>query len=81
MFGDVLSGPQRRPQEDWRRSAPLPTGAEHNYLFFDGAFKENPGPSAGGCVRKTSNGEGILLQDAEYVGRKTNNKVSTAASS
>ena len=66
--------PQRRPQEDWRRSSPPPTEAKHAYLFFDGACKENPGPSAGGCVLKASNGEDILIQDAEYVGRKTNNE-------
>ncbi len=66
--------PQRRPQEDWRRSTPPPTGAQDAYLFFNGACKENPGPSAGGCVLKTSNDEDILIQDAEYVGRKTNNE-------
>jgi hypothetical protein len=41
------------------------------------ASKENPGPWAGGCVLKSSNGEDmapILIQGAEYAGRKTNNE-------
>ncbi len=69
-----MAPPQRRPQEDWRRSTPLLSGAKHAYLFFKGAYKEKPGPSAGGCVLKTSNGEDILMQDEQYVGRKTNNE-------
>ncbi len=57
-----------------RRSTPPPSEAKHAYLFFDGACKQNAGPSAGGCVLKTSNGEDILIQNAEYVGLKTNNE-------
>ena len=68
------AAPRRRPETDWRRPNPPPVGAKHAYLFFDGASKNNPGPAAGGCVLKASNGIDTLVQDSEFLGKKTNNE-------
>ena len=66
--------PRRGPTADWRCPSPPPDGALHAYLFFDGASRNNPGPAAGGCVLKASNGIDTLVQDSEFLGKKTNNE-------
>jgi ribonuclease HI len=70
----VSVAPRRGPAADWRRPTPPPDGAQHAYLFFDGASRNNPGPAAGGCVLKASNGIDTLVQDSEFLGKKTNNE-------
>ncbi len=66
------SVPSRRgPSADWRRPSPPPDGAQHAYVCFDGATRNNPGPAAGGCGLKASNGIDTLLQDSDFLGKKT----------
>ncbi len=62
------------PAADWRRPSPPPDGTQHAYLLFDGAPRNYPGPAAGGCVLKTSNGVDTSVQDSEFLGKKTNNE-------
>ncbi len=66
--------PRRRPAADWRRPSPPPDGAQHAYLLVEGAYRNNPGPAGGGCVLKASNGMNTLVQDSEFLGKKTNNE-------
>ena len=49
----------------------------NTYLFFDGASRKNPGPAAGSCVLKASDGIDTLVQDSEILGKKTNNEAET----
>ncbi len=62
------------PPRDWRRPSPPPDEAQHAYLLFDCASRNNPGPAAGGCVLKASNGIDTLVQDSEFLGKKTNDE-------
>jgi ribonuclease HI/exonuclease III len=64
----------REAPEDWRRTSQPVAEAKHAYLFFDGACQGNPGPSAGGCILKDTDGTTILAQDSAYIGRATNNE-------
>ncbi len=66
--------PRRGPAADWRRLSPPRDGAQHAYLFFDRASRNNPGPAAGGSVLKASNGIDTLVPDSEFLGKKTNNE-------
>ena len=59
------------PTAERRRPTAPPSGAQHAYLFFDGASRSNPGPAAVGCVLKASNGIDTLVEDSEFLGKKT----------
>ncbi len=49
------------------RPSPPPDGAQHTYLFFDGASRNKQGPAAGDCVLRASDGIGPLVQDSEFL--------------
>ena len=50
----------------------LRDGGGRAHLYFDGACRGNPGPSAVGWAIVTS--DGIVAEGGEYVGRRTNNQ-------
>ena len=50
----------------------LQEGGGRAHLYFDGACRGNPGPSAAGWAVVTS--DGIVAEGGEYLGRRTNNQ-------